>query len=225
MALLVVASTSCASATPKAPGSGTNALTTKKPSVKPSTKTTTRKTTTTGKPTKTATTKVTTGSALTADHRIDVRFDTPGAKPRALNETTVSVAKPVSTLSMNVTNITYRGLVCGFSFRGQAPKGPVTIRMQGTSAATSFDSGPLAISWTGLDSDLVKADSGANNGWSFSSEAHVNRNGPGWVISLGGVTAEAPNVVPKTATCELVLTEPLSTANGPIGYWAGFAAV
>ena len=97
--------------------------------------------------------------------------------------------------------------------------------MRGASPATSFDSGTLSISWTGLDSDLVKADSGSNNGWSFSSEAHVNRNGPGWVISLGGVTAEAANVVPRNATCELTVAEPLVAANGPVGYWAGFATV
>ena len=172
---------------------------------------------TTAKPKRTA------GS--TAENPVSVRFDSPGAKPRPINETTINVTKPVAKLSMNVTGVTYRGLVCGFSFRGLAPNGPVTIRMRGTSPVTTFDSGALSVSWSGLDSDLVKSDSGANGGWSFSSEAHVNRNGPGWVISLGGVTPEAPNAIPKTATCELVSGEPITSANGPIGYWAGFATV
>ena len=165
------------------------------------------------------------GTAPTADQTVDVAFDSPGSSPRPIREVTVAVNGPTTRLSMNVTEISYRGLVCGFSFRAEPPTGPVTIRMTGTSPATTFDSGPLTVAWTGLDSGLVKADSGGDNGWNFSSEAHVNRTGPGWVISLGGVTAEAPDVVPTNASCVLELQTPLTPANGPIGYWAGFATV
>ena len=156
---------------------------------------------------------------------MDVRFDAPGAKPRPIAETTVTVDRPVTRLTMNVTNMSYRGLVCGFSFRSAPPQSPVTIRMRGVTPVGPFDSGPLAVAWTALDSDFVRSDSSSNNGWNFSSEAHVNRGGPGWVVSLGGVTAEAPNVVPKTATCDLESATPLTVANSPISYWAGFAAV
>ena len=97
--------------------------------------------------------------------------------------------------------------------------------MIGKSPATSFDSGALAVAWTALDSQKVQAGNSSNNSWNFSAEAHVNRTGPGWVISLGGVTAEGSNVIPTSAMCELVLTTPLKDFNGPIGYWAGFATV
>lgn len=157
---------------------------------------------------------------------IDVEFDTPGKLPRPINEFTVEVTKPVTSLRMNITKLTYRGVVCGFSFRGKAPASPVTITMKGGNKTVRFDSGKIPVSWKDITStETMTAGSASSNGWNFSAEAHPNRSGPGWVVSLGGVTGDGPNTVPTDVVCELHSDTPIDPASGPIGYWAGFAAV
>jgi hypothetical protein len=101
----------------------------------------------------------------------------------------------------------------------------VLIRMTGTKAdGTGFDSGPISVAWTLTDPPEVSSGGADSNGWNFLSDANANRSGPGWVVSLGGVTPNVAGSIPKTAACSL---EPgvgtFSAANGPIGYWAGFA--
>lgn len=165
-------------------------------------------------------------SAWTSSDLVDVPFDTPGKDPRPINEVTVDITKPVSLLRMNITKLTYRGVVCGFSFRGEAPKSPVTIVMSGGNKSRRFDSGKVPVSWIDVTStDTMTAGSSSSNGWNFSAEAHPNRTGPGWVVSLGGVTAAGPDAIPTDVTCELHAETPIDPKSGPVGYWAGFATV
>lgn len=171
------------------------------------------------------TTRTSIPSAPRAGTVVDVPFDVPGAVPRALRETTVLIYEPAETLTMHITGISYRGIVCGFSLRGTRPASPVAIRLFGSKqGGAGFDSGAVTVSWT----DDGKAEGGAaeSNGWSFSAEAHQNRNGTGWVVSIGGVTSAAKDAVPKSAGCELTSpTHAFLPGAGPIGYWAGYATV
>lgn len=150
-------------------------------------------------------------------------FDTPGADPRPLNETPIVIAAPTAVLRMRVADLTYRGVVCGFTFSGTRPASPVMIRVDGTTAAGSFTSGPVELRWN--DDGTTSADSpSSDNGWSFSADSYPSRNGPGWAVSIGAVTAEG-NPVPTGVTCELRSSVEFVPENGPVGYWAGFATV
>jgi hypothetical protein len=167
----------------------------------------------------TSTIQIVLGAAPT----VDVAFDAPGELPRPIHETDLVLEKPSNKLSMNISAITYRGVVCGFSFKGTRPVSPVTIQMKGTKSNDEmFDSGPINVEWE-PNAVVANAGTGANNGWSFSANAAPNRSGPGWVISLGGVTPEAENAVPTSVGCELATGGAFDPANGPIGHWAGFA--
>lgn len=157
-----------------------------------------------------------------AAQEIAVVFDSPGADPRPLQETAVSIGAPIDVLRMRVTDLTYRGVVCGFTFSGTRPASPVTIRVEGTTATGGFTSGPVELRW--YDDGTTSADSPASdNGWSFSADSYSSRNGPGWAVSIGGVTAEGENVNPNGVTCELRSRVQFVPENGPVGYWAGFA--
>ena len=150
-------------------------------------------------------------------------FDTPGADPRPLKETAVVIGAPTPALRMRVTDLTYRGVVCGFTFGGTRPAAPVSIRVDGKTASGSFTSGPVEIRWN--DDGTTSADSpSSDNGWSFSADAYPSRNGPGWAVSIGAVTAEG-NPDPTGARCELRSGAEFVPENGPVGYWAGFATV
>ena len=165
---------------------------------------------------------VATPSAVNALQPVTVVFDTPGSDPRPLREVPVVIDGPTKELTMNITELSYRGLVCGFTFTGERPPSPVQIDVVGDVAAGQFSSGPVDIVWD--DAGVVKTGQPqSNNGWSFSADAYPNRNGPGWAISLGAVTGEAENVVPKSATCRLRSAAGFAPANSPVGYWAGFA--
>jgi hypothetical protein len=158
-----------------------------------------------------------------------VPFDVARNEARPLKETVKSLgAVPTDSLSMKITGIAYRGLICGFSFLGDAPTGPVTIQQRVQSPTGTFDSGPIAVSWTGTDDDTVEAGSSQDQTWNFSAEAHKNRSGPGWVVSIGGVTASNGGddvaVTPTDGSCEIRSTKKVFTETvGPVGYWAGFA--
>lgn len=157
-----------------------------------------------------------------ASQEISVVFDTPGADPRPLKETAVAIDAPTPVLRMRVTDLTYRGVVCGFTFTGTRPASPVTIRVAGTTAAGGFTSGPVGLRWA--DDGTTSADSpSSDNGWSFSADSYPSRNGRGWAVSIGAVTAEGENVNPTGATCELRSGVEFVAENGPVGYWAGFA--
>lgn len=155
---------------------------------------------------------------------VQVAFDTPGADPRPLKETTVDITGTPSVLAMDITGISYRGLVCGFTFRGtQRPSSPVTIRMTGTAGGLAFDSGQVKVAWTG---DQVTADAAADEkgGWNFLSDATPSRNGQGWVVQLGAIPKSTDSKeLPSSAGCTLTSPTALGAANGPVGYWAGFA--
>jgi hypothetical protein len=152
-----------------------------------------------------------------------VTFDQPGATPRPIRETVRPIGAATQELRSEVRAITYRGLACGFTFRGTRPPGPVTIRVQGISASGRFDSGPLAVAWdrAGLQTEAAAA---TRTGWSFGAAANPNRNGPGYVVSAGGIPPEG-SPLPTSAVCTLRTSGAarFAPANGPVGYWAGFA--
>ncbi len=159
-----------------------------------------------------------------AAQEIAVVFDTPGSDPRPLRETDVAISVPTSSLRMRVTDLTYRGVVCGFTFTGTRPSGPVSIRVDGTTPSGGFTSGPVELRWA--DDGTTSADApSSDNSWSFSADAYASRTSQGWAVSIGAVTAEGDNVVPSEVTCELRAVEPFTEENGPVGYWAGFATV
>lgn len=174
-------------------------------------------------PTEASTVSASTGAAEgDAPQEISVVFDTPGADPRPLKETAVPIDSPTPVLRMRVTDLTYRGVVCGFTFVGTRPASPVTIRVEGTTPTGGFTSGPVGLRWA--DDGTTSADSPpSDNGWSFSADSYPSRNGPGWAVSIGAVTAEGENVNPTGATCELRSGVEFAAGNGPVGYWAGFA--
>jgi hypothetical protein len=164
------------------------------------------------------------GNGITGDDLVPVVFDFPDT-PRPIKEVDRTVADGTKRLALTVSGLTYHGVVCGFSIKGTRPESPVLIRMTGTKAdGTGFDSGPISVAWTLTDPPEVSSGGADSNGWNFLSDANPNRSGPGWVVSLGGVTPNVAGSIPKTAACSL---EPgvgtFSAANGPIGYWAGFA--
>lgn len=164
------------------------------------------------------------GSPAPGPDHVAVGFDSPGADPRPLKETPIVLTGPSTHLGMTITDLSYRGVVCGFTFTGRRPVPPVAITVSGTVKAGSFTSGAVSVGWTAagvVETGEVKS----NNGWSFSADAYPNRNGPGWAVSIGAVTGEGEDVIPKEASCTLTaaLSTPFVPANGPIGYWAGFA--
>lgn len=161
-------------------------------------------------------------TAADASEEISVVFDTPGDNPRPLKETAVAIGAPTPVLRMRVTDLTYRGVVCGFTFAGTRPASPVTISVDGTTATGSFTSGPVELRWT--EDGKRSADSpSSDKGWSFSADSYPSRNGPGWAVSIGAVTAEGENVKPTAVTCALRSGVLFVPENGPVGYWAGFA--
>ena len=157
-----------------------------------------------------------------------VTFDTPGATPRPYRETVVAIAPGSTRLAMRVTKITYRGLACGVTFRGTRPPSPVTIRMQGTVRRRTLDSGPLRVAWSATSTRDTDAglSSDKNAGWSFVAAANVNRNGTGWVVSLTGL-ANDRTARPSALSCTIDAPAgaAFAPANGPAGYWSGFATV
>jgi hypothetical protein len=153
---------------------------------------------------------------------VRVRFDNPGADPRPIKEIPVEITSPTARLAMRITDLTYRGIACGFTFTGVRPRSPVTITVEGKTAVSVFSSGPVSVAWT--QDGVTTADSPqSNNGWSFSADAVTNRNGPGWVVTIGAVTSDGPNSIPTEAQCVLRSGSAFEPKNGPVGYWAGFA--
>ena len=129
---------------------------------------------------------------------------------------------PTRVLRMRVTDLTYRGVVCGFTLTGKRPASPLTISVAGRVASGSFTSGSTEVTWTANGVVTAQAPP-PDHGWSFSADAYPSRNGPGWVVSIGAVTAEGDNVIPSAVTCELRSATGVAPTNGPVGYWAGFA--
>ncbi len=161
---------------------------------------------------------------ITGDDLVEVAFDFPEIA-RPIIEVDRPIVDGTKRLALKVSGLTYHGVVCGFSIKGTRPESPVLIRMTGTKAdGTGFDSGPISVVWTSTEPAEVSSGGADNNGWNFLSDANPNRTGPGWVVSLGGITPAGKGAIPKTVACSL---EPgvgtFSASNGPIGYWAGFA--
>jgi hypothetical protein len=161
---------------------------------------------------------------IIGDDLVPVAFDFPDTA-RPIKEVDRPVADGTKRLALKVSGLTYHGVVCGFSIKGTRPESPAIIRMTGTKAdGTGFDSGPISVAWTSTEPPEVSSGGSDNNGWNFLSDANPNRSGPGWVVSLGGVTPNVAGAIPKTAACSLELAVgTFSAVNGPIGYWAGFA--
>ncbi len=169
-----------------------------------------------------ASTTLVASTTVGSDAAVAVQFDSPGVDPRPLREVSVPIGAPTNVLRMRVTDLTYRGVVCGFTLAGERPDSPVTIAVAGTIASGSFTSGLVHVAWTADGTVTAEAPS-SDHGWSFSADAYPSRNGPGWAISLGAVTAEGDNVIPSVVTCELRSAAGFVPSNGPVGYWAGFA--
>lgn len=161
---------------------------------------------------------------ITGDDLVPVVFDFP-ATPRPIKEVDRPIAADTKRLALKVSGLSYHGVVCGFSIKGTRPESPAIIRMTGTKAdGTGFDSGPISVAWTLTEPPEVSSGGSDNNGWNFLSDANPNRSGPGWVVSLGGVTPNVAGAVPESAACSLELGVGFfAPVNGPIGYWAGFA--
>jgi hypothetical protein len=140
-----------------------------------------------------------------------------------LKETLVPLSAPTKSVAMIVNKITYAGVVCGFSFTGpDRPKPPLAFRMQIEQADGTVTDATVDVDW---DGDAEKAASATAPGWSFLSDAQVNRNGPGWVVQVGAVaTAGGKNVdSPKRALCTATSETEMPVSVGPVAYWAGFA--
>ena len=155
---------------------------------------------------------------------VEVAFDRPGATPRPLKETTLALNGAANLLSMRVTKITYPGVACGFTFRGARPPSPATVTMTGRTANGAFASGPLNVTWTATGNEQTDAGSGDDKTgkWVFVAAANTNRNGPGWVVSVTGISKDK-SATPAAVTCQLFSAATLTRVNGPVGYWAGFA--
>jgi hypothetical protein len=166
-----------------------------------------------------------TNSATPSVAGVRIAFDQPGDSPRPLRETTVTIAQPTSSLSMEITAVSYPGVLCGFSFRGSRPISPVTIRLQGRSDTVSIDSGELEVAWaaSGERAESAGSSTDRGSGWNFLADAVPNRTGPGWVVQIAGVPQDKK--IPTAMRCSLTSSKPLTKANGPVGYWAGFATV
>jgi hypothetical protein len=159
---------------------------------------------------------------------VNVTFDAARNDARPLKETSVPVNEDTDVLAMKITGFSYRGVICGFSLTGEAPPSPLTIRQFVRTPAGTFDSGPIDVSWTSVADENVTAGTGQSGTWNFNAEAHVNRSGPGWVVSIGGVTpsigADEHEAIPTDGGCELRSAKKVFTPKvGPVGYWAGFA--
>jgi hypothetical protein len=159
---------------------------------------------------------------------VSVAFDAARNDARPLKETVLPVTDATDVLAMKITGFSYRGVICGFSLTGEAPPSPLTIRQFVRTPSGTFDSGPIDVTWTSLTDDAVSAGTAQNGSWNFNAEAHVNRSGPGWVVSIGGVTpsiaADDTAATPTDGGCELRSANKVFTAKtGPVGYWAGFA--
>ena len=158
---------------------------------------------------------------------VKVVFDKPGSNPRPLRETVVAIKASQRTLVMSVEKITYKGVACGFTFRGTRPESPVTIRMTGVAPNGGFDSGDLQVEWQpDSKQETSSASSGdSKQGWSFLSAANTDRTQPNrWVVSMGSVPQDPKNT-PSSVVCALTSAVGFDSANGPVGYWAGFATV
>jgi hypothetical protein len=159
---------------------------------------------------------------------VRVEFDAARNEARPLKETSVPINEDTDVLAMKITGFSYRGVICGFSLTGETPPSPLTIRQFVRTPAGTFDSGPIDVSWTSVTDENVTAGTGQSGTWNFNAEAHVNRSGPGWVVSIGGVTpsigADEHEAIPTDGGCELRSSKKVFIPKvGPVGYWAGFA--
>jgi hypothetical protein len=142
-----------------------------------------------------------------------------------IKETLVEMTGPTKAISMHITNITYGGVVCGFSFTGPTrPDSPQQVTVTLEDSDGRIVSAKVALRWSG---DQDQADSTNVDGWNFLTDAQINRNGPGWVVQVGALPEEGglDRTPPKQAVCELTSETDITPQSGPIGYWAGFAAV
>jgi hypothetical protein len=168
--------------------------------------------------------KVVSGEAIAVPpEAVAIDYFVASGEAPLLKETLVPLSTPTKSVSMIVNNITYAGVVCGFSFTGpDRPKPPLAFRMQIEQADGTVTDATVDVSW---DGDVEKAASATAAGWNFLSDAQVNRNGPGWVVQVGAVaTAGGKNIdSPKRALCTATSETDMPLSVGPVAYWAGFA--
>jgi hypothetical protein len=127
-----------------------------------------------------------------------------------IKETLLPLEEPTKSISMLISEISYGGVVCGFSFTGaKRPDSPVKVRFELLDSDGTVVESALDIEWSG---DQEKAASNVINGWNFLSDAQTNRNGPGWVVQVGALPQGGgqERTPPKQAVCELTRVRSLT---------------
>ncbi len=142
--------------------------------------------------------------------------------PRPLKETPVTLKAPSKQLTVDISKITYSGIVCGFTFTGEQPPSPISITMSVEQSDGTVASGKVPMEWTGTED---KTGGASDTGWDFLGDAQANRLGPGWVVQVGAIPKGGGQGVtpPKRARCVLDSANEIPVASGPVNIWAGFA--
>ncbi len=153
---------------------------------------------------------------------VAVEYDLSEGNARPIAETPVELTEPTTKLTMDISNITYGGVVCGFTFKGTKPASPLDITMTIDLGNGEVATAKVPVKWTDTGD---QSGAGANNGWNFGASAGDNQAGSGWVVQLGGIPAAGGKSVepPKRSRCVLDAPTPLGKESGPVHMWAGFA--
>jgi hypothetical protein len=154
-------------------------------------------------------------------------FLTKTSSPVPQPETPVKLDGPTKQLTMDISNISYTGVVCGFTFVGTQPAPPLNITMTVEQADGTLVAGKVPISWgPGEGGETADSSGFANDGgWMFLGDAQANRRGPGWVVQVGAISTDGDRSgpPPKNARCVLDSDAEIPAASGPVNMWAGFA--
>lgn len=154
-------------------------------------------------------------------------FLTKTSSPVPQPETPVKLDGPTKRLTMDISNITYTGVVCGFTFVGAQPAPPLNITMTVEQANGTLVAGTVPIGWeVGEGGETTDSSGSANDGgWMFLGDAQANRRGPGWVVQVGAISTDGnrDGPPPKNARCVLESDVEIPAASAPVNMWAGFA--
>jgi hypothetical protein len=159
------------------------------------------------------------------ENAVPIDYFVAKTNPPLLKETLVPMKSASKSVAMIVNNITYAGVVCGFSFTGaDRPVSPIKFHFQIERDDNTVVDTTIDVAW---DGDQDQPASGNADGWNFLADAQVNRNGPGWVVQVGAVPEGGGKgkPIPKRALCTLSSGTEMPVTVGPVAYWAGFATV
>ncbi len=152
---------------------------------------------------------------------VAVDYDLSPEGPRPAKEVPVPITTPTKQLVMDISKITYGGVVCGFNFTGEQPASPMSITMTVVTAEGVLKTAKIPFTWTG---DTAEVTPSAVDGWQFDADARRNRAGI-WVLQVASIPNGGGKSVksPKQARCVLDTPVALTTEAGPVNMWAGFA--